>query len=138
MGRKLVALLVALTLPGIASAGPLKDAAIAAGRELAQSTEAPASRARGWTAWGLIAGGGILALLGGLEVFDDDDGEDDEEDLGDADDGEDADGWENGALLGGGIAAAAVGGWLLLAGDKSGPVVSVRPGRMSVRQTIRF
>jgi hypothetical protein len=140
MWRRLVAMLVALALPAAASAGPLRESARTAGRDLAlaQSPEEPRSRGRFWTAVGLIAGGGVMATLGGLEVGDDEDGPDDGEDLDDSDDGEDSDGWGNKALLGGGIAAAALGGVLLLTGGKSGPVVSVRPGRVAVRQTLRF
>jgi hypothetical protein len=85
-----------------------------------------------------MAGGGVLAALGVAEVGDDEDGPDDGEDLDDSDDGEDEDGWGNGALIGGGIAAAALGSVLLLTGHKSGPVVSARAGRVTVRQAIRF
>jgi hypothetical protein len=140
MGKQFAALIVALTLPVSASADPLRDAAERAGRELtmAQSVPETRSRTRVWTAWGLIAGGGVLTALGGLELVDDEDGPDDAEDLDDSDDGEDSDGWGNGALIGGGIAAATLGGVLLLTGPKSGPVVSARPGRITVRHTLRF
>jgi hypothetical protein len=116
------------------------DAAEKAGRELgaAQRVET-GSRGRFWSGIALVAGGGVLAALGGLELGDDDSGPDDGEDIDDSDDGEDSDGWGNTALLGGGIAAATVGGVLLLTGGKKGgPVVSARPGRVTVRQTIRF
>ncbi len=141
MWRKLVALGLALALPAGASAGPLKDAAEKSGRELAlaQSEAQTRSRSRFWTGIALIAGGGVLGVLGGVELGDDETGPDDGEDLNDSDDGEDSDGWGNKALLGGGIAAATVGGVLLITGrKKSGPVVSMRPGSITVRHTVRF
>jgi len=141
MWRKIIALGLALALPTAASAGPLKEAAEKAGRELAvaQPDPEPRSRSRFWTGIALIAGGGVLGALGGLEIGDDETGPDDGEDFDDSDDGEDSDGWGNKALLGGGIAAATVGGVLLITGGrKSGPRVSMRPGSLSVRHTIRF
>lgn len=141
MWRKIVALGLALALPVAASAGPLKEAAEKAGRELAlaQPDAETRSRSRFWTGIALIAGGGVLAALGGLELGDDETGPDDGEDLDDSDDGEDSDGWGNKAVLGSGIAAATVGGVLLITGRKrSGPVVSMLPGSVTVRQTVRF
>lgn len=141
MWKRTIAVLLALALPGAVSAGPLKDAAEKAGRELAriQQREEPRSRARFWTGISLIAGGGTLAALSGLEIGDDEPGPDDGEDLDNSDDGEDSDGWANKALLGGGIAAATVGGVLLLTGRRaSSPRISVQPGRMAVRHTVRF
>jgi hypothetical protein len=118
----------------------LKEAAEKAGRELAMAQEnvETRSRARFWTGISLIAGGGVLAALGSFELGDDESGPDDGEDIDDSDDGEDSDGWGNKALIGGGIAAATVGGVLLLTGRKSGPVVTARAGRVMVRQTVRF
>ena len=55
-----------------------------------------------------------------------------------SDDGEDEDGWGSKAMLGGGIAAAALGGVLLMTGKKSGPSLAVRRGGFAVRQTVRF
>ena len=79
-----------------------------------------------------------MTALAGMEIGDDEVGPDDGEDFDNSDDGEDSDGWNKG-LLGGGIAAASIGGVLLLTGrKKSGPVLSLTPGRVSVRQTIRF
>lgn len=141
MWRKIVALGLALALPAAASAGPLKEAAEKAGRELALAQPGPETRSRGrfWTGIALIAGGGVLAALGSVELGDDETGPDDGEDLDDSDDGEDADGWGNKALLGGGIAAATVGGVLLITGRKrSSPVVSMRPGGVTIRHTVRF
>jgi hypothetical protein len=70
---------------------------------------------------------------------DDEDGPDDGEDFDESDDGEDSDGWGNKALIGGGVAAATIGGVLLLTGGgRMGPVVSVGPGRVAVRQSIGF
>lgn len=143
MWRRLTALVLTLALPTSVSAGPLKDAVDKAARELAREQQTVDSRGRGrfWTGIALISGGGVMAVLGGLELGDDEDGPDDAEDLDESDDGEDSDGWGNKALLGGGIAAATVGGLLLLTGRKSGPVLPVllvRPGRVIVGQTVRF
>ena len=141
MWRKLIAMILTLAMPAGASAGPLKAALEKAGRErtLAQSDADTRGRGRFWTGIGLIAGGGALAALGGLELGDDETGPDDGEDLDDSDDGEDADGWGNKALLGGGIAAATLGGVLLITGrGKGGPVVSARPGSIVVRHTVSF
>lgn len=140
MVKRAIALLLVWALPAAASAGPLKDAVARAAHDaaLVQADATSRSRTRVWTGIALIAGGGVLAALGGLEIGDDERGPDDGEDFDNSDDGEDADGWGNTALLGGGIAAATVGGILLLTGRKSGPVVSAQPGRMSIRHTIRF
>lgn len=141
MWRKIVALGLVLALPTAASAGPLKASAEKAVRELALQEPANEvrSRTRFWTGIALIAGGATLALLGGLELGDDESGPDDDEDTDDSDDGEDSDGWGNTAMLGGGIAAAATGGVLLLTGRKtSAHVVSMRRGSLIVRHTVRF
>lgn len=141
MCRRLIAVVLALALPAGASAGPLKEAAEKAGRDqvLTQPDAGSRSRGRFWTGITLIAAGGVLAALGTVELGDDETGPDDGEDLNDSDDGEDSDGWGNKGLLGGGIAAATVGGILLLTGrNRSGPVVSVRPGSVTVRHTVRF
>jgi hypothetical protein len=126
--------------PSVSSAGPLKASAQKTARELAaRQQDGGRSRGRFWTGIGLLAGGGLLTVLGSLELGDDETGPDDGEDLDDSDDGEDSDGWGNKALIGGGIAAAAVGGVLLLTGcNKSGPVVSAKPGAVAVRHTISF
>jgi hypothetical protein len=139
MLKAATALALTLVLPVSASAGPLKDAAEKAGRDLsrAQQQQEAGKGRRFWTGIGLIAGGGLLATLGVLEVGDDETGPDDGEDFDDSDDGEDSDGW-NKALVGGGIAAAAAGGILLFTSRKSGPSVSVRPGKVTVRHTVRF
>ncbi len=141
MWEKIIALGLVLTLPGAASAGPLRVSAEKAGRELAlaQSDVETRSRSRFWTGLALIVGGGALAALGIAEVGDDETGPDDGEDKDGSDAGEDSDGWGNKAMLGGGIAAAAAGGFMLLTGRKKpGPVVSLRPGQFSVRHTLRF
>jgi hypothetical protein len=141
MWTRIIATVLALAVPAGASAGPLKEAAEKAGRELAlaQRETEVRDRSRFWTGIGLIAGGGVLAALGGLELGDDETGPDDGEDLDDSDDGEDSDGWGNNALLGSGIAAATAGGVLLITGRrKAGPVVSVRPGSVVVRHTVAF
>lgn len=139
MLKKVIALILALSVPAAASAGPLRDAADKAGRVLALAqVEEPRSRARFWTGIGLIAGGGVLAALGGFELGDDGSGPDDGEDFDNSDDGEDADGWRK-AALGSGIGAAAIGAVLLLTGGrKGGPVVSVKPGSVAVRQSVSF
>lgn len=141
MWRKIVALGLALSLPSAASAGPLAASAEKAVRELAlqEPAKESQSRSRFWTAIALIAGGGTLAVLGGIELGDDETGPDDDEDTDGSDDGEDSDGWGNKAMLGGGIAAATVGGVLLFTGrTKSVPVVSMRRGSLMVRHTVRF
>jgi hypothetical protein len=140
MWRKLVASILLLAVPTGVSAGPLKEAVEKAGREMAvaQRQVESRSRARFWTGVALIAGGGVLTALGGMELGDDETGPDDGEDLDDSDDGEDSDGWGNKALIGSGIASAAVGGVLLITGRRSGPVLSVRPGSVIVRHTVRF
>jgi hypothetical protein len=141
MLKRIVAAVLALSLPASASAGPLKDAIEKGGRELAARSqeEAPRSRARFWSGIALIAGGGTLVALSAVEIGDDETGPDDGEDFDGSDDGEDSDGWGNKAMLGGGIAAAAAGGWLLLTGRReSGPRVTVQPGRIAVRHTLSF
>jgi hypothetical protein len=141
MWRKIVALSLALALPSAASAGPLKESAEKAGKELAlaQADAETRSRSRFWTGLALIAGGGALAVLGSVEVGDDETGPDDGEDLDASDDGEDSDGWGNKAMLGGGIAAAVVGGVLLMTGRRGlSPAVSMGPGKIAVHHTVRF
>jgi hypothetical protein len=139
MLRKVVAMVLVLVFPVPLSAGPLKVAAEKAVRELAVEQHDTRSRGRFWTGIALIAGGGVLAALGSVELGDDETGPDDGEDLNDSDDGEDSDGWGNKAMLGGGIAAATIGGVILLTGrNKGGPVVSAKPGAVVVRQTVSF
>jgi hypothetical protein len=140
MVKKVTALLLALVLPAQASAGPITEAIARAGRELAsaQREEPTRSRTRFWSSIALISGGGLLTTLGAVEIGDDETGPDDGEDFDDSDDGEDSDGWGNKAMIGGGIAAAALGGMLLFTGKKSGPVVSIRPDRIMVRKTVSF
>lgn len=141
MLKTVTALVVAVALPASVSAGPIGEAAEKAGRELAVAQQERETRHRGrfWTGLALLAGGGTLVALSGLELGDDDDtGPDEGEDFDDSDDGEDADGWGEKALIGGGVAAAALGGFLLFTGRNPGPSVSLRPGRVTVRQTIRF
>ena len=62
MWRKIVAVGLVLALPGAASAGPIKESAEKATRELAlaQAESEPRSRSRFWTGIALIAGGGVL------------------------------------------------------------------------------
>jgi hypothetical protein len=140
MWRRIVAVLLALALPAGASAGPIRDSLEKAGRETTVVTpQETRSRGRFWTGIALIAGGGVLATLGAVELGDDEIGPDDGEDVGESDDGEDADGWGNKGLIGAGAAAATVGAVLLLTGGrKSGPVVTVRHTGIVVRHTVRF
>lgn len=141
MGRKLIALVLTLAVPAGASAGPLKEAVEKAARELSLAQQPPPdtrSRSRFWTGIALLAGGGVLTTLGAVEVGDDENGPDDGEDLDASDDGEDSDGWGNKALIGSGVAAATLGGWLLITGRNSSPTVSMRPGKVVVRHTLRF
>ena len=150
--RKLIASVLALAVPVSASAGPagtsegsraigpIAAAIERSGREIvAGQPEQGRSTGRLWTSIALIAGGGVLSALSFAELGDDEAGRDDGEDLNGSDDGEDADGWGNKAMLGGGIAAAALGGVLLMTGGKKrGPVVAVKRGGVAVRQTITF
>lgn len=140
MWRQLTAIVLVIALPAGASAGPLVEAVGKVGREaaLVQGDTGGRSRARLWTGIALLAGGGVMTALGGVELGDDETGPDDGEDRDNSDDGEDSDGWGNKALIGGGIASAALGGILLITGRRSGPVMTIRPGRVSVRQIIRF
>jgi hypothetical protein len=140
MWRKLIAIILMFALPAAASAGPLKEAVEKAGGRVAaaQPRVETRSRARFWSSIALIAAGGVMTALGSAEFGDDEDGPDDSEDIDDSDDGEDSDGWGHKALVGGGIASAALGGVLLLTGRKSGPVMTVRPGSVTVRQVVRF
>lgn len=140
MLRIITALALVIALPGGASAGPIKDAVEEAARKLAQEAQEqkPGKGHRFWTGVTLLAGGGVLTALGALELGDDETGPDDGEDSDDSDDGEDSDGWGNKALMGSGIAAAAVGGFLLFTGRKSSPSISIGRGRVTVRHTLRF
>jgi hypothetical protein len=138
MGRRFVALFLVWSVPGAAVAGPIEEAVAKAAREiaLAQETETGGKGGRFWTGVSLLAGGGLLTALGGFEIGDDESGPDDGEDLDDSDDGEDSD--VNKAMLGGGIAAAALGSILLLTGRKSGPSVSLRNNGVAVKHTVSF
>jgi hypothetical protein len=141
MWRKIVALIVAIALPAAASAGPIAESATKAGRDLGVAQAQQEGTGRGgrfWTGLALLAGGGTLAALSAFEIGDDETGPDDGEDLDDSDDGEDSDGWGGKALAGGGVAAAALGAFLMFTGRDSAPSVSVRPDRVTVRQTLRF
>jgi hypothetical protein len=140
MLRIVTALALVIALPGSASAGPIKEAVEEAARKLAQQTQEqkPGKGQRFWTGVTLLAGGGVMTALGALELGDDETGPDDGEDSDDSDDGEDSDGWGNKALMGSGIAAAAVGGFLLFTGRKSSPSISIGRGRLTVRHTLRF
>lgn len=137
--RKIVTLMLTLALPASASAGPLAAAAEKAGRELAvaQSDSGGQSKGRLWTSIALLAGGGVLAVLGGIEMADSDTSADENDDSDDATGVDDGDSAEK-FMLGGGIAAAGVGIVLLLTGGGSSPSVTARPGRVSVKHTIRF
>jgi hypothetical protein len=130
---------LSLAVPAGASAGPVKEAVEKAARESSLAQQAPPetrSRSRFWTGMALIAGGVVLTTLGSVEIGDDEGGPDDPEDVDDSDDGEDSD--VNAGLLGGGIAAAGIGTWLLVTGRRSAPSVSAGPGRVVVRHTVRF
>ena len=152
LGKKIVAAVLALVVPASASAGPaaasfrpaevgpIKAAIAKAGREIVSAQrEERRGRGRFWTSVALITGGGLLSALSVVEFGDDETGPDDGEDFNGSDDGEDADGWGNKAMLGGGIAAAALGSVLLMKGGrKAGPEVAVKRGGFAVRQTVRF
>jgi hypothetical protein len=141
MWRKLIAVLVALMMPTAASAGPLRDAVEKSGQDIAAQAKNAQELERGrggrfWTSMALIGGGAALSTFGLVEIGDDESGPDDGEDADDSDDGEDSD--VNKAMLGGGIAAAALGTFLLFTGKKSGPKLSVGPKGVAVQQTVRF
>jgi hypothetical protein len=152
MWRKIIAGALALAVPAGASAGPagaavgstkagpIEAAIERAGTEIvAAKRQEGQSRGRFWTSIALIAGGGVLGALSFTELGDDETGPDDGEDIDESDDGEDSDGWGNKAMLGGGIAAVALGGVLLMTGAKHrGPSVAVKRGGFAVRQTITF
>jgi hypothetical protein len=141
MWRAIIIVIVAMALPASASAGPIADAVEKAGHELAlaQTQETTRNRGRLWTGIALLAGGATMSALGGIEIGDDETGPDDGEDLDGSDDGEDSDGWGNKALIGGGVATAALGAFLIFtSGRDSGPSVSLRPGRITVRHTVKF
>jgi hypothetical protein len=151
MSRKIVATVLTLAVPAAASAGPgassdpdspagpIRKAIERAGDDLvAAKRQEVRSRGRFWTGIGLIAGGTVLGVLSQVELGDDEAGPDDGEDIDGSDDGEDSDGWGNKAMLGGGIAAATIGGVILMTGKKSGPVVTAKRGGFAIRQAIRF
>jgi hypothetical protein len=146
MWTRIIAAVLCVAFPASTSAGPLRDAAEKAARELAaaQETQREPGRSRMWTGIALIVGGGVLTALGAAEVFDDEDGPDDLEDTDDledaddSDDGEDSD-WGNSVLVGGGIAAAALGGYVVWTGQRaSASRVTLQPGRILLRHTVRF
>jgi hypothetical protein len=138
MWRTIISLVATMALPATASAGPIAEAVEKAGRELALAPAQVETRSRGrfWTGITLLAGGATMSALGAVEIGDDETGPDDGEDLDDSDDGEDSD--VNKALIGGGVAAAALGAFLVFTGRDSGPSVSLRSGRVTVRHTLRF
>ena len=137
---RIVALGLALAMPASASAGPLREAAEKAARELAVAQSGQNTRGRGrlWTSIALIAGGATLAVLSGVELSDSDTGPDEDMDSDDAPGEDDGDAWEK-VMLGGGIAAAGTGVILLFTGGASpSPTISTRPGRVTIRHRIRF
>ena len=149
MLKRLVAAALATALPVSAWAGerpaansaaqtPIRAAIERAGRDLTTVEREGQSRSRFWSGIALIAGGGVLTTLGAVELGDDEAGPDDGEDLNGSDDGEDRDGWGHKALLGGGIAAAALGSVLLMTGKSQVPSVSLKRGGFTVRHTVRF
>ena len=140
MHTRIIASVVACLIPATVSAGPLADAVARAARTTALAQQPDTSTGRGtrfWTSLALIAGGGVLLALGGLEIGDDESGPDDGEDFDESDDGEDSDG-ANKALMGAGAAAAALGGVLLFTGRSAGPRVSPEVKGFAVRHTVRF
>jgi hypothetical protein len=151
MLKRLLATVLAIAMPVSTWAGerpapadsagptPIRAAIDRAGREIgAVERDEGQSRSRFWSGIALIAGGGVLTTLGAVELGDDEAGPDDGEDINGSDDGEDEDGWGNKAMIGGGIAAAALGSVLLMTGKSHGPSVSVKRGGFVVRQTVRF
>ena len=149
MLKRLVAAALATAMPVSAWAGerpaagsaaqtPIRAAIERAGRDLTKVEREGQSRSRFWSGIALIAGGGVLTTLGAVELGDDEAGPDDGEDINGSDDGEDRDGWGHKAMLGGGIAAAALGSVLLMTGKSQVPSVSLKRGGFTVRHTVRF
>jgi hypothetical protein len=67
MLKRTIATILVVAMPTAASAGPLKDGAEKAARELVAAQPEPArNRARFWTGIALISGGGVLSALSGL------------------------------------------------------------------------
>jgi len=149
MLKRLVAAALATAMPVSAWAGerpaagsaaqtPIRAAIERAGRDLTKVEREGQCRSRLWSGIALIAGGGVLTTLGAVELGDDEAGPDDGEDINGSDDGEDRDGWGHKAMLGGGIAAAALGSVLLMTGKSQVPSVSLKRGGFTVRHTVRF
>ncbi len=136
MLRKLLVPVLVLTTSTVASAGPLRESAERAGRELAaQNAAASRGRGRTWTGIALLGGGGTLAIFGALERREDGNEGDDADDTPGA---KDSNAWEH-VMLGGGIAAAALGGFLLATGRRgASPSITMRGGRLAIAQTLRF
>lgn len=134
MWRRIVATFLACSLPAMASAGPLADAAAReARRQALAQTDGAGGRGRFWTGLALIGAGGVLAALGGSELGGEDNAANEPPEPEDGGEG------TGKAMLAGGLAAAALGGVLLFTGRRSsGPAVSMQPGRVAVRQTVRF
>ena len=151
MLKRLLATALAVAMPVSAWAGeggapadpvnrrPIRAAIERAGRDLtAVEREEGQGRSRFWSGIALIAGGGVLTTLGAVEQGDDEAGPDDGEDINGSDDGEDSDGWGHKAMLGSGVAAAALGSVLLMTGKSRVPSVSIKRGGFAVRHTVRF
>jgi hypothetical protein len=103
-----------------------------------QSEQNTRGRGRFWTGIALIAGGGLLAVLGGIEIADSDSGPDEDADTDDEPGTDDGDSAEK-VMMAGGLAAAGVGAFLLLTrGRGSSPAISAGPSRFTVRHSIRF
>ncbi len=69
MWRRIVATFLACSLPAMASAGPIADAAAREARQQALAqTDGAGGRGRFWTGLALIGAGGVLAALGGSEL----------------------------------------------------------------------
>jgi hypothetical protein len=138
MLRKLLATVLAMALPSVAAAGPLREAAEKAAQEQATAQARESRRgSRFWTGVALVGGGAALSIA--TVGFDDDDDEDDDaEDADDSDDGEDSDA-AGVAALAGGLAAVGIGTVLLLTGrGAAAPSVTVGRGGFTVRKTVRF
>jgi hypothetical protein len=133
MMKKIVAMVLALALPATASAGPLMEAAERAARELTQAqAESQDGRGRFWVGIVLLGAGATLGVLGGTEF------RDDEDEPGDIDEVDDGDVTEK-AMFFGGLAAAGLGTVLIVRGHNSAVMrVVARPGRVMVKQSVRF
>lgn len=136
MFRRMTAAVLALLIPSLVDAGPLKESiARAAKQEAARPVQ------QGWskTRWSgvVLAGGGAALVVAGLL-----DGKQNGPDADQIEDHSTSDGERESrsdkALMWTGIGAAALGSTLFVLGGSKGPRASVGAGKVALLQTIRF